>query len=494
MTANNKPFILKFKTENNYYIYDVNTNHIVTVDSSVFELMDYYECFDSSRETLYKRLPQNLRANKNTYSKIETIFDLRDKYNLFSCNHPKKMKYFASDQEVQQTLTDKVNSLVLNVTERCNFRCKYCIFSGEYFYRRSHSKRQMSLRTAIKAVDFLKDHSSAAENLSVTFYGGEPLLNYNLIESVISYCKDKFSQGVLHSLTTNASLLDDEKIDYFIKNSVYLVISIDGPEVLHDRYRRDIKGRKTFRKVLNVIKKISNLDPEYYYSHVSFSSVVPHPLWFGEYYDFLKENPLFINNTILLSSIEYDDTGLSPKHFLPDESCHSYLVPEEEFIKSVLERYASNKKIHPIFDDQHNLRLSLFHKRCHHFLGDTIGANGLCLPGYRKLFVNVDGTFGMCERVPQYDIGSLHDGLDITRIKDLTKKYISVSSDCFKCPVVRFCLLCFQHALRKDIDINRKRIFCEYEKKDFERTLILYCSILEKNPKALDFLINVKSS
>lgn len=483
------PFIFKFGTSNAQYIYDVNTNHIIDVEPSVFNLVDYYRCSDSSLDKVRTRLPEGY-DDRDLVTAFNILSRLRDQHDLFSNHRPISMNFFDSRNEVDHALQHKVNSLVLSVTEQCNFRCAYCIFSGAYYYRRSHSNRRMSLKTALHAVDFLRSHSDKAENLAVTFYGGEPLLNYPVIREIIEYCRSVFNRPVLHSLTTNSSLLDEEKIHYFHSRGIYLVISIDGPQKQHDRFRRDIAGHETYEQVIRVLEMIHKLDPVYYFSHISFSAVIPHPSWYDDFYEFVKNNPLLSNSIFRTSSIEYEDTVLQRENFVKPGFEADFLIPHEQFMNSLLHRYTTSDRLKPVFDDQFNLRLSLFHERCHHLLGDVVKSNGLCLPGIRKLFVNTDGRFGICERVPDYPIGDLAHGLDSEVIWSLIRQYIELSSDCFNCPAVRFCLLCFQHILRKGVDIERKHIFCKYERKDFERTLILYCMILEKDTHALDWLVD----
>jgi uncharacterized protein len=489
------PFILKFRTPNVRYIYDVNTNHIIDVEPLVFGLVDYYRCTDSSPNQLRARLPEDHYDsdldNNDLAAAFGVLSGLHKQHGLLSDHRPTRMNFFRTREEVGHALQHNVNSLILNVTEQCNFRCAYCIFSGAYKYRRTHSNRRMSLETALQAVEFLRNHSDEAEKLSVTFYGGEPLLNYPVIKEVIEYCRSVFNRSVLHSITTNSSLLDEEKIRYFCDRGIYLVISIDGPQEQHNQFRRDAAGHETYERVIRVLERIYQLDPVYYFGHVSFSAVIPHPSWYDDFYEFVINSPLLSHNQFRTSSIEYEYTTLRREDFAKPGFKADFLIPQKQYMNSLLQRYNTPGHLKPVFNDKLRLRLSSFHGRCHHLLGDVAKSNALCLPGGQKLFVNTDGRFGICERVSDFPMGDLAHGIDSEAIWSLIRQYIELSNDCFNCPAVRFCTLCFQHILCEGVDMERKRIFCRYERADFEQTLILYCSILEKNHHALDWLVDL---
>ncbi|MCD6464278.1 radical SAM protein, partial [Candidatus Woesearchaeota archaeon] len=157
----------------------------------------------------------------------------------------------------------KIESIVLNVTEACNFRCKYCIYSGLYKGERTHSFKSMNLDTALKSLDVLLPHTS--DLLVVSFYGGEPLLNFNLIKAVTEYLDKNLkgsSKKLVYSLTTNGSLLA-RHLDFLIEKEFQIAVSIDGPKALHDSRRLYVNGRKSFDDVYSNIELLISKHPEF---------------------------------------------------------------------------------------------------------------------------------------------------------------------------------------------------------------------------------------
>lgn len=128
--------------------------------------------------------------------------------------------------------------MTLQVTELCNFRCKYCVYTNNDGSDRKHSNKVMTEETMKKAVDFLHIHSVDSESVAVGFYGGEPLLNFNVIKNAIEYTENIFKgKKVEFAITTNASLLSNDILQYFDNHNVGITISIDGPQKINDANR-----------------------------------------------------------------------------------------------------------------------------------------------------------------------------------------------------------------------------------------------------------------
>ena len=162
-----------------------------------------------------------------------------------------------------------IKQLILMITEECNFRCKYCIYSDMYSYSRSHSSKMMTWDIAQKAIDYYMGFNKKSLEYNPThtpcigFYGGEALLNWNLIVKVVEYVDNVYRKefnNILYTVTTNGSLLSSEKIDFMLSHNFSLLISLDGYKENHNRNRVYISGKGTYD---DVIKKISILTAEY---------------------------------------------------------------------------------------------------------------------------------------------------------------------------------------------------------------------------------------
>ncbi len=155
--------------------------------------------------------------------------------------------------------SSEVKALCIHICHDCNFRCRYC-FADEGAY---HSKREfMSLETAKAAVDFLIKNSGHRKVLEMDFFGGEPLMNLDVLKKTVEYAKaegEKAGKKFLFTTTTNALLMNDEVIEFFNQEMENVVLSLDGRKEIHDAIRKSINGKGTFDLIIDKIKKFISL-------------------------------------------------------------------------------------------------------------------------------------------------------------------------------------------------------------------------------------------
>jgi len=142
---------------------------------------------------------------------------------------------------------------------------------------------------AKKSVDFfinrIPDH--VHDECSISFYGGEPLLKWDLIKQIIKYVnQNKKSKTISINFTTNATLLNSEMIKYLIRNDIHMAISLDGPQHSHDRYRVFRNGKGTFNTVMNNLNIIKRISIEYFKNNINFVIILSPPCNFEEINDF----------------------------------------------------------------------------------------------------------------------------------------------------------------------------------------------------------------
>ena len=164
-----------------------------------------------------------------------------------------------SRHEISMTQDQPITCVELEVANDCNMRCRYC-YSEDGTY--GCKKEWMTAEVAKRCVDFLFENCGDAHELSIVFFGGEPLLNFPVISTVADYANEKAKKekkNILYSITTNATLLTNQVIEFLNKNHVYVTISIDGPEQVHDKYRIFENGRGSYHaikpKILNFLAK-----------------------------------------------------------------------------------------------------------------------------------------------------------------------------------------------------------------------------------------------
>ncbi len=162
--------------------------------------------------------------------------------------------------------SNEIKALCIHICHDCNFRCRYC-FADEGAY---HAKREsMSFETAKAAVDFLLKNSGNRKVLEMDFFGGEPLMNLDVLKQTVYYAKEegaKVGKKFLFTTTTNALLLDDKTIEFFNEEMENVVLSLDGRPEVHDAIRKSINGKGTYALIIDKIKKFISMrgDKSYY--------------------------------------------------------------------------------------------------------------------------------------------------------------------------------------------------------------------------------------
>src|SRR4030042_2470818 len=140
----------------------------------------------------------------------------------------------------------------LSLTHNCNLRCSYC-------YAGPKHQASMSLRTALQAVDFLAD--AAKERCTVTFFGGEPLLEFDLIQQIVEYTERTHGAKISFRMSTNGSLVTPEILQFFRQHDIYFALSIDGSQVQHDLCRRHANNRGSYEDIADRLHAILDFNP-----------------------------------------------------------------------------------------------------------------------------------------------------------------------------------------------------------------------------------------
>jgi uncharacterized protein len=173
-----------------------------------------------------------------------------------------------------------VKALCLHIAHDCNLSCKYC-FAGEGEYHGDRSL--MSSEVGKKAIDFLIENSGNRRNLEVDFFGGEPLMNFEVVKEIVAYAKSKeeqYNKNFRFTITTNGVLLNDDIMDFINENMYNVVLSIDGRKEVHDNMRPSCNGKGSYDLILPKFKKMAeSRHQENYYVRGTFTH---HNLDFSE--------------------------------------------------------------------------------------------------------------------------------------------------------------------------------------------------------------------
>lgn len=165
-----------------------------------------------------------------------------------------------------------VKALCLHVAHTCNLNCAYCFArQGEY----QGDRALMSFEVGKQALDFLIQHSGSRTNLEVDFFGGEPLMNWEVVKQLVAYGREQekiHNKKFRFTLTTNGVLLDDEVIEFANKEMYNVVLSLDGRKEVHDRLRKSVNGKGSYDLILPKFKKlVENRDHKGYYMRGTFT-------------------------------------------------------------------------------------------------------------------------------------------------------------------------------------------------------------------------------
>lgn len=462
---NNRPLIKLFKTRGKNYMYDTNKNSILNIN-----------------DEQYNFLKNCIEDNVNDYIEAEETNKLY-KDGFLSSNKVKEIIH-PEDELLSFHLENNVKMLTLQVTQQCNFRCEYCIFSGSYL-NRSHSNKKMSISTALKGIDFLINHSKNHNKIIVSFYGGEPLLEFNFIKQCIEYAEKKADgKKVIYSMTTNGSLLTDEIVEFLYKHNVTLTISLDGPKEVHDIHRKLASNNcGSFDKVINNIINIEKKFPEYI-KKLHFNAVIDTKNSFSCIdkffltYDMVKDIPLISglisykykkNNTEM-----YDEDYFLKRNYEFFRILYSFIRKEDTANCS--------KIVMPQYENLLQLSQNLTPRK---MLPEKAHPTGPCIPGVQKLFMNADGFFFPCEKVSESSeigkLGHIDTGFDIDKVRNVLNIGKVNGEACKNCWAIRFCSICVAllDSTEKEISLEKRETFCEGVKANLEEKFKNYCVLKE---------------
>lgn len=450
---NGMPFIHLFKNRMGYFFFDVNMNRIVEVDEDTFYLLD--ECLKS-----------------NDISKIFNNNSLRNlmRKGYLLDKHAKNIKNPLTEY-IPDYLSKYLKNLVLQVTQNCNMRCRYCIYSGNGDLSRKHDSRVMSWEVAKVAIDFLRKNSLLSRKIEIGFYGGEPLLGFALIKKCVNYCEKIFyDKELIFSITTNGTIINNEIIDFFAEHNFQVMISVDGPKDIHNINRRlASNGSGTYEIIYENLKKIRERNYNFY-KNITINGVLEPDQDNSVVEKFFEEEELFKELHIMLNRVAdtYIDTNYA------DTNEHICTI-ETLMFKNIMSKITNNEFC--VFSSKEKK----FDMMSTEFvdlgpLPDDIHHGGGCMPGYSKMFVDVDGVIRPCEKVSENSkhmiIGNVYQGFDFENVKKLLNIGLITKQECLNCWIIRHCRQC--PSIIDDVDClsyEQKKNVCSYQIADMKEQL-----------------------
>ncbi|MBE6026692.1 MAG: thioether cross-link-forming SCIFF peptide maturase [Clostridiales bacterium] len=269
--------IHQYKFGGQNIVLDVCSGGVHVVDDLAYDLISLFE--SHTKEETVNKLTEKY-SEEVTRDEVmecwEQVDQLKKAGMLFS-----EDSFEPLQDELKRRSEGIVKALCLHVAHSCNLNCEYCFASqGKY----SGERALMSFETGKRALDFLIEHSGSRRNLEVDFFGGEPLMNWQVVKDLVKYARSvekQHNKNFRFTLTTNGMLIDDEVIEFSNREMSNVVLSLDGRREIHDRYRVDYEGRGSWDRIVPKFQEfVKRRGDKNYYIRGTFTHANP---------DFLKD-------------------------------------------------------------------------------------------------------------------------------------------------------------------------------------------------------------
>lgn len=439
------PFCHVFDLDGRPVAYDVHTNGLVEVEPVLAAVLPVYgPC--TRREIVAELSPRFGAASiRAAFAAIERG---RRERGLFLARRPRIVPPPAATAEAGACDRD-LQHLVLTVTERCNLRCRYCLHAADLGWVRGHGERGMPVATALAAVAYFLDRAWPNEPPVISFYGGEALLEPELIGAVVTAARaHPRGAAVQFSIDSNGVLLDDRIIDLAVRERMFLQVSLDGPASEHDRHRVDAGGRPTHTRIEAGLDRLLSRDPSAA-DRLSLMVTLAPPVDVAAVAAYFADFPPFRRHAITRrprlrvsrADLRGHDWPATREEY---QALIAALAAEEN---RFLEAMAAGRRHEagPVAAALCEPVLIRWHHRDRTPLDRALTPGGNCRPGRRKLHVMPDGSLHPCERTGDVmTIGNVVTGIEPSRVRMLQEDFHgAVSERCAQCWAVRNCGLCF---------------------------------------------------
>ena len=281
-------------------VLDTCSGAIHVVDPAAYDIIAFYK--EKPREELISLVLEKHRdriTRDQAEACLDAVAQLERNGQLFT---PDTFEPMAGDFKAHSGSV--VKALCLHVAHTCNLNCAYCFASQGKF----HGERAlMSFEVGRRALDFLIENSGSRRNLEVDFFGGEPLMNWDVVKDLVRYARrveKDAGKNFRFTLTTNGMLVDDEVIDFANREMSIVVLSLDGRKEVHDRFRVDYAGRGSYDQIVPKFQRlVAARGDKSYYMRGTFTH------W----------NPDFLQDIEAMLDLGFDQLSMEPVVCAPDD-------------------------------------------------------------------------------------------------------------------------------------------------------------------------------
>ena len=311
-------------------VLDVCSGSVHVVDEVAYDIISLFE--SQSREEILAAMAKKYPAlsAEELAQCYDQVVELKEAGKLFA---PDTFEPMAG--QLKQKTAGVVKALCLHIAHTCNLNCSYCFASqGKY-----HGERAvMSFEVGKRALDFLIEHSGTRRNLEVDFFGGEPLMNFQVVKDLVAYARSiekEKGKNFRFTLTTNGVLVDDDVIEWANQECSNVVLSLDGRKEVHDRFRVDYAGHGSWEKIVPKFQRfVEARGGKDYYMRGTFTHHNP---------DFLKDIQQMLDLGFTELSMEPVVCAAGDPSALTEEDLPIVMEQYEKLAELMLERDKAGK-------------------------------------------------------------------------------------------------------------------------------------------------------
>ena len=389
----------QYKLNGYNIVIDTCSGSVHSVDEVAYDIIGMYksksedEICDFILEK-YSNMPDVTR--EDILLCIGDIKALEESGKLYSEDRYEKLAYDYKNN------SNVIKALCLHVAHTCNLNCSYCFASqGKYQGERAI----MSFEVGKRAFDFLIENSGDRKNLEVDFFGGEPLMNWDVVKQLVAYARSiekEHNKNFRFTLTTNGLLINDEVIDFLNKEMSNVVLSLDGRKEVHDLFRRDYAGNGSYDRIIPKFKRLVDArGGKNYYMRGTFT----------------HNNVDFTEDILHMADLGFTELSMEPVVCAPSDPC----ALTEEDLPKLFEQYEILAK--EMIKRKREGRPFTFY----HYMLDL--KNGPCIykritgcgSGTEYMAVTPWGELFPCHQFvgdPKYSLGNIWDGVKNTSCQD----------------------------------------------------------------------------
>jgi uncharacterized protein len=445
--------IHKYSLNGYHIVMDTNSGAVHIFDDAPFDMLDYLN--DNVPDCPPEEMLKAMQGKYDTQTIDEAYKELLELY--------KNGQLFSSDEYEQFSSMMKdapVKSMCLNIAHDCNLRCEYCFAAKGDFGR---GRMLMPFEVGKKAIDFLIEKSEGRHNLEVDFFGGEPLMNFEVVKQIVNYARSiekEHHKNFRFTITTNGILLTDDKIDFINQEMSNCVLSLDGRKGVNDLLRVRVDGTGSYDSIVPKFQKlVATRGDKDYYARGTFT----------------KHNLDFTNDVLHMADLGFDQISVEP---VVSDMKLEYSIKEAD-LPRVFEEYDRLSRV--IIDRKKEGKGFNFF----HFMLDldqgpcAIKRLRGCGCGNEYIAITPEGDIFPCHQFVGDDSWKMGNVLDCSFNMDMKHNFalanIYSKPECKECWAKFYCSGgCNANSWQYEGDIHKAhKISCDLEKKRLECAVMI---------------------